>query len=207
MRSWRRCRTIQRRFAVACKTVIQARIARNISETYLGKEAGGRVLAGSIRRGDGQETQAVVWYNDLRNSTALADTMPGQDYIQLLNVYFDCTAAQVIEAGGEVLDFIGDGVLAIFPYHDASEQKAAIKAATEALREVIKARDALNEARVEQGLFPLQIRHRAEHRHRDVRQYRRAGAADIFGDRADRERSVAHRIADQGDRHGCAGHA
>ena len=88
---------IQRRFAVACKTVIQSRIARNISETYLGKEAGGRVLAGSIRRGDGQETQAVVWYNDLRNSTALADTMPGKDYIQLLNVYFDTTAALVIE--------------------------------------------------------------------------------------------------------------
>ena len=83
---------IQRRFAVACKTAIQSRIARNISETYLGKEAGGRVLAGSIRRGDGRETKAVVWYNDMRNSTALADTMPGTEFIQLLNLYFDCTA-------------------------------------------------------------------------------------------------------------------
>ena len=148
---------IQRRFAVACKTVIQSRIARNISETYLGKEAGGRVLAGSIRRGDGRETKAVVWYNDMRNSTALADTMPGTEFIQLLNVYFDCTATPVIEAGGEVLDFIGDGVLAIFPYQDAEEQKVAIASATNALRNVIKARDALNEKRLEQGLFPIKF--------------------------------------------------
>lgn len=148
---------IQRRFAVACKTVIQSRISRNITSTYLGAEAGGRVLAGSIRRGDGQETQAVVWFNDLRNSTALADTMPGHDYIQLLNVYFDCTAGQVIKAGGEVLDFIGDGVLAIFPFHDAREKEAAIEAATEALSNVIKARDELNEARAEQDLFPIKF--------------------------------------------------
>ncbi len=148
---------IQRRFAVACKTVIQSRIARNVSETYLGKEAGGRVLAGSIRRGDGRETKAVVWYNDMRNSTALADTMPGTEFIQLLNVYFDCTATPVIEAGGEVLDFIGDGVLAIFPYQDAEEQKVAIASATNALRNVIKARDELNEKRLEQGLFPIKF--------------------------------------------------
>ena len=148
---------IQRRFAVACKTVIQSRIARNISETYLGREAGSRVLAGSIRRGDGRETKAVVWYNDMRDSTALADTMPGADYIQLLNTYFDCTATPVIDAGGEVLDFIGDAVLAIFPYQDAVEQKAAVKAATTALQNVIKARDALNAERAEQGLFPIRF--------------------------------------------------
>lgn len=148
---------IQRRFAVACKTVIQARIARNISETYLGKEAGSRVLAGSIRRGDGRETQAVVWFNDLRNSTALADTMPGQDYIELLNLYFDCTATPVIEAGGQVLDFIGDAVLAIFPYDTPEEQKEAVNAAVTALHAVIKARDALNDLRTEKGLFPIKF--------------------------------------------------
>lgn len=148
---------IQRRFAVACKTVIQSRIARNISETYLGREAGSRVLAGSIRRGDGNETRAVVWYNDLRNSTALADTMPGQDFIQLLNEYFDCTATPIIEAGGEVLDFVGDGVLAIFPYQDAEGQKIAIKAATVALGKVLAARDRLNEERLAKGLFPIRF--------------------------------------------------
>ncbi len=148
---------IQRRFAVACKTVIQSRIARNISETYLGKEAGSRVLAGSIRRGDGRETQAVVWYNDLRNSTALADTMPGQDYIELLNLYFDCTATPIIEAGGQVLDFIGDAVLAIFPYDTPSEREQAVNAAVSALQNVMQARDALNETRAGQGLFPIKF--------------------------------------------------
>ncbi|MEP9389153.1 adenylate/guanylate cyclase domain-containing protein [Mesorhizobium sp. KR9-304] len=148
---------IQRRFAVACKTVIQTRIARNISETYLGKEAGNRVLAGSIRRGDGTETRAVVWYNDMRNSTALADTMPGQDFIQLLNEYFDITATPIIEAGGEVLDFVGDGVLAIFPYNDAGEQEAAVGAAMVALRGVLKARDELNEERRGKGQLPIRF--------------------------------------------------
>lgn len=148
---------IQRRFAVACKTAIQSRIARNISETYLGKEAGTRVLAGSIRRGDGNETRAVVWYNDMRNSTALADTMPGKDFIQLLNDYFDCTATPIIEAGGEVLDFVGDGVLAIFPYSDAEEQKQAVRSATLALHNVLAARDKLNDERRERGLFPIRF--------------------------------------------------
>lgn len=148
---------IQRRFAVACKTVIQARIARNISVTYLGKDAGAQVLSGSIRRGDGNETEAVVWYNDLRNSTALADTMAGADFIQMLNTYFDCTASLVIDAGGEVLDFIGDGVLAIFPYRDEAGRDAAITAATVALRNVLEARDRLNADRAENGLFPLRF--------------------------------------------------
>ncbi|MBX3581618.1 MAG: adenylate/guanylate cyclase domain-containing protein [Rhizobiaceae bacterium] len=148
---------IQRRFAVACKTAIQSRIARNISETYLGRQAGGRVLAGSIRRGDGSETRAVVWYNDLRNSTALADTMPGQDFIQLLNEYFDVTATPIIEAGGEVLDFVGDGVLAIFPYGNLDEQKSAVRAATTALSNVLEARDRLNASRIEKGLFPIRF--------------------------------------------------
>lgn len=148
---------IQRRFAVACKAAIQARIARNISETYLGREAGMRVLSGSIRRGDGAETRAVVWYNDMRNSTALADTMPGHEFIQLLNEYFDCTATPIIDAGGEVLDFVGDGVLAIFPYNDAEEQQKAVTAATTALRNVLAARDKLNEDRTARGLFPIRF--------------------------------------------------
>ncbi len=125
---------IQRRFAVACKTVIQARISHNIVETYLGKQAGDRVLSGAIRRGDGETINAVVWYSDLRNSTALADTMPGDEYLKLLNTYFEMTAGPVIEAGGEVLDFIGDAVLAIFPFKTEAEKNTAICSATCALR-------------------------------------------------------------------------
>ena len=143
---------IQRRFAVACKTVVQTRISNNIVETYLGKQAGERVLRGEIKRGDGRETSAVVWYSDLRNSTAMADTMPGDDYLKLLNEYFECTAGPVIEAGGEVLDFIGDGVLAIFPFENEDEKKTAIKMATMALKSSTEIHRKLNQQRQKAGL-------------------------------------------------------
>ncbi len=146
---------IQRRFAVACKTSIQARIASNITTAYLGQNAGNRVLNGEIRLGDGKETKAVVWYSDLRESTALADTMSGKDFIRLLNVYYNCTAGPVIEAGGEVLDFIGDGVLAIFPYESDVDREYAVRAATNALLASKTAQKEINEKRRAEGLIPI----------------------------------------------------
>ncbi len=146
---------IQRRFAVACKTIIQARIARNITQTYLGKEAGDQVLSGAIRRGDGNEINAVVWYSDLRGSTALADTMRSEDFIQLINVYFECTAGPAIEAGGEILDFIGDAVLAIFPFRAKEDLPKAVNAATGALRRSMKITSKINETRKNDGLHPI----------------------------------------------------
>ena len=143
---------IQRRFAVACKTVVQARIANNVTKTYLGNHAGQQVLSGSIRRGDGNQTNAVVWMSDLRNSTALADTMPGDEYLKLLNTYFECTAGSVIDAGGEVLDFIGDAVLAIFPFDSESEKNCAICSATKALHLSQQAHAEISEQRKEEGL-------------------------------------------------------
>ena len=143
---------IQRRFAVACKTVVQDRISHNIVETYLGTKAGEQVLNGAIRRGDGDTTNAVVWYSDLRNSTALADTMPGDEYLKLLNTYFEATAGPVIEAGGEVLDFIGDAVLAIFPFENESEKNKAVCAATCALRRSLDASEKIDVQRKKDGL-------------------------------------------------------
>ncbi len=148
---------ILRRFAIACRTAIQSRIARNITETYLGEEAGSRVLKGEIKRGDGSEIQAVVWYSDLRNSTALADTMESKDFIAMLNVYFECAAGPVIEAGGNVLDFIGDAVLAIFPYKTARELPAAGKAAIRALRDAVRLTKQINEERKSSGLLPIKF--------------------------------------------------
>ena len=138
---------IQRRFAVACKTVLQARISHNIVDTYLGKQAGEQVLSGAIRHGDGSNIKAVVWYSDMRNSTALADTMPGDEYIKLINTYFQSTAGPVIEAGGEVLDFIGDAVLAIFPFDTEDEKSSAICAATSALQASVVAGEKVSQQR------------------------------------------------------------
>ena len=146
---------IQRRFAVACKTSIQARITGNIVETYLGKQAGRQVLDGAIKRGDGQETQAVVWFSDLRDSTALADTMASEAYFDLLNDYYEFTAGSAIRHGGEVLDFIGDAVLAIFPYNSQEELAQAVQSASAALAESTEMSQKLNAERKQKGLVPI----------------------------------------------------
>lgn len=143
---------IQRRFAVACKVLIQARISTNIANTYLGDRAGGSVLDGQIRRGDGQTTQAVIWYSDLRNSTELAETMPPEDYFHLLNSYFTATAQPIIDNGGEILDFIGDAVLGVFPYKTKRELTAASKAATKAMATTCELATKINGERIENGL-------------------------------------------------------
>lgn len=128
---------IQRVFALTCKSAIQSRIASNIATTYLGRRAGGSVLRGQIRRGDGEHTNAVVWYADMRNSTALAEVMPSDAYFALLNAYFETTAGPLVEHGGEVLDFIGDAVLGIFPFNDGDGLCDAAKRANAALDETI----------------------------------------------------------------------
>src|SRR3546814_277356 len=91
------------------------RTARSLLETDLGAHTGQRVLNGLVKRGDGEDIPAVIWYSDLRGSTALADTLPRAEYLDLLNRYVEAVAGAVLERGGEVLKFIGDGVLAIFP--------------------------------------------------------------------------------------------
>ena len=115
----------------------QRHTARTLLDTYLGRHTGGRVLDGLIRRGDGEVIPAIIWWADLRGSTGLAERLPREDYLQLLNHFFECTAGVVLERGGEVLKFIGDAVMAIFPlreHPDAAER--ALDAAIESLARV-----------------------------------------------------------------------
>ena len=148
---------IQRRFAAACKMAIRMRIAKNVTETYLGRYAGSRVLDGAIKLGDGETVRAVVWYADMRDSTKLADTMPSADLLTLLNDYFDCTAGAATRYGGEVLDFIGDAVLAIFPFEDEEDRKQAIRMATMALEESQVRIKAANTRRSERGQVAIRF--------------------------------------------------
>ena len=87
-------------------------------DTYLGKRTGQKVLNGDIHRGQGENIQAVILFSDLRNSTKMAETLSREKYLQLLNQYFEKVLTPVGENGGEVLKFIGDAVLAIFPVSD-----------------------------------------------------------------------------------------
>ena len=82
-------------------------------------EAGPRVLAGHIRRGQTDAMTAVLWSSDLRAFTARSDRLPGQRMIAILDALFDVQARAIAAQGGEILKFIGDGLLAIFPIIDA----------------------------------------------------------------------------------------
>ncbi len=149
-------RRIQRRFAVALKVTIKDQIARNVVATYLGSHAGGRVLSGQIQRGDGEKIHAAIWYCDLRNSTALAEALPQDAFLELLNGYFECTAGAVLAQGGEVLLLIGDAVLAIFPAQQGgSDESRACEAALAAAREARQRLVRFNEARAGAGSQPL----------------------------------------------------
>lgn len=106
---------LQARLALACRANIQSRVAATIADTYLGHRAGQRVLSGQIRHGDGEIIDAVIFYCDLRDSTAIAEKLGPERYLRHLNAYFDATAGAVSAEGGEILDFIGDAVLAVFP--------------------------------------------------------------------------------------------
>jgi adenylate cyclase len=117
------------------------RTASTLLDTYVGHQAGERILAGRIRRGDSEEIHAAIWLSDMRGFTPLADTVPPRSLIDLLNRYFDCQVPAILAHGGEVLKFIGDGLLAIFPTAggdaDASEVCArALTAAREARTQI-----------------------------------------------------------------------
>ncbi|WP_395021420.1 adenylate/guanylate cyclase domain-containing protein [Dongia sp.] len=104
------------------------RVAINLLDTYVGGQAGARILAGQIRRGDIDTIRAAIWLSDMRDFTARADRMQAQDLIALLNRYFDCQVPAIREHGGEVLKFMGDGLLAIFPIEAAAVSEVCDRA-------------------------------------------------------------------------------
>jgi adenylate cyclase len=91
------------------------RMASTLLDTYVGRSPGERILAGHIRRGDIEEIHAAIWLSDMRGFTALADRVPPRELIDLLNRYFDCQVPAILDHRAEVLKFMGDGLLAIFP--------------------------------------------------------------------------------------------
>ena len=123
--------------------------ARTLLDTYLGMRTGGRVLGGSIRRGDRETISAVIWWADLRGSTGYQDRLDRAHYLELLNDFFESTAGAVIAEGGEVLKFIGDAVMAIFPLQDDPQ---APLAATRAARSAIASLAARNASGKEPAL-------------------------------------------------------
>ncbi len=130
-------------FALAIKATSMRGIGHGLLAAYLGNDPASRVLSGTVLRGEVQSVEAVVFFTDLQGFTAMADTMPGRDLIVLLDDYFNCMVEPVVARGGEVLKFMGDGMLAAFAVvvGDRAEVCASALAAAE---EVLARVDALN---------------------------------------------------------------
>jgi adenylate cyclase len=91
------------------------RTAASLLDTYVGNRAGERILAGQIRRGHAEAMQAAIWLSDLRGFTSLSDRLAAETVVDILNQYFDCQVPAIRKHGGEILKFMGDGLLAVFP--------------------------------------------------------------------------------------------
>jgi adenylate cyclase len=143
------------RFSAAPLAVLATRSTlAALLETYLGRRSAEQVLAGHLRRETGETIRAVLLYADLRGFTELSEAMAPEAVVAALDAWFDRIAGAVHAFGGEVLKFIGDGVLAIFPIGERPPSAAC----DAALRAVAAARAGmvhLDAARIGQGLPPL----------------------------------------------------
>ena len=133
---------------LVAETRVSRRIARTLLEVYVGRFAGARILSGEIQRGSGTTLQAAIWTCDMRGFTLLSETWSRDAVIACLNEYFDTMAAPVERHGGEILKFIGDAMLAVFPLDRPEACHRALQAAIEA-RDAMRALNARRRARGE----------------------------------------------------------
>ncbi len=126
-------------------------IASTLLRTYLGEQTGGRVHAGAIERGSVESIHAVLWYADIRGFTPTSDSSPGPVIIDLLNGVFEVLTAALRPCGGEVLKFLGDGMLATLSFAE-TDRAATCRRALDAAAEATRGLRALNMARAEAGL-------------------------------------------------------
>ena len=108
-------RRLHKPLCVEVKNLTQKILINDILKAYLGNYSADRVYSGQIQRGDGDIIDAVIVFCDLRGSSKLAEHYDLNRFLGVLNDYYDATAGAVIEGGGEVLRYIGDASLAIFP--------------------------------------------------------------------------------------------
>jgi adenylate cyclase len=124
------------RLALAVQARLGHEIAVNVLDAYVGPEAGRRILAGKIRRGQLEVISAVILYADLRGFTAAADRHPRDELVETLNCYFDRLVPSIEEFGGQVLKFMGDGLLATFPLNGRPAAEVCDRALNAAARTI-----------------------------------------------------------------------
>jgi adenylate cyclase len=141
--------------SLAAKASSSPLATQEVLAAYLGSDAARRVSAGQVRRGDVSRIEAAILYADLRGFTNFADETAPEEVIRRLNGIFDCLGEAVREGGGEILKFLGDGVLAVFLA--GSSLEAATSAAFSAACNARDKTTALSEREVAAGHPPLSL--------------------------------------------------
>lgn len=131
------------------------RVTTNLLNAYVGERTGARILAGQIRRGDVELIRAAIWLSDMRGFTALSESLPGPELVAVLNRHFDCLVSAVQQHDGEILKYMGDGLMAIFPTSETRTETEASQAALAAARAARENLAADNRERADAGLDPL----------------------------------------------------
>ena len=139
------------------EAIMARRVAESIVNTYVGRRAGQRVCAGQIRRGDSETIHAAIWFSDLRNFTAIAEQLRSERLLALLNAYFELVTAAVTARGGEVLRFIGDAMLIIFPADGTGSAREVCAAAVESAIDAFDSLAPLNHRRARAGEPPIRF--------------------------------------------------
>lgn len=139
-------------FSLVLEILAMRSVARNLMDTYLGHSAGVRVLNGEIYRGVNETVDAVIWVSDLRGFTRLSDEFAPPVVLGILNDHFERVVNAISTHGGEVLKFMGDSVLAIFPIANFAGPGEAADAALAAARDARSSIAAGNTKRMEKGL-------------------------------------------------------
>lgn len=143
--------------ALAIKSATLAQLARDVTASYIGGDAASHVLSGEIRRGMAQKIDAVILYADLRGFTAVADRLAIEPLVAMLNEYFDCLGPAIEEQGGQILKYLGDGLLASFQLAAGQDPAPLCAAALTAAERALAAVDDLNASRRKAGAPALDL--------------------------------------------------
>ena len=149
-------REVRRPLLLALSPRLTAHTMRSLLGGYLGSKTADLVLAGKVERGDVEEIEASIWFSDLRGFTPLSAEIASSELIAWLNDYFAAVGRAIVGHDGEILKFIGDAILAVWPVSESRPREATCRAALAAAQAANRELDALNAERLRAGRPALQ---------------------------------------------------
>ncbi len=132
-------------------------VATTLLNTYVGPRTGERIMRGAIKRGDGETIQAAMWFSDLRDFTPLTESLAPDALLAMLNSYFETIADCVVACGGEILRFIGDAMLIVFPQEHGLTRQQVCQSAVNAAKNAFEQIDTINQQRTDDALPPIKF--------------------------------------------------